>query len=169
MLRRNPLRVRALLSVAAACLTLLFTGCPKPHKVVTKRIPGNSGVSKLRVSVRISPTANNGNPVALDLVMVSDKKLLEDLQKMTAEEWFKSKEQIKLDFPKKGQVEVQNWEWVPGQLVQIPEMTVGPDIKGGLVFANYYKPGAHRAVVNPRKHFTIKLEQEKLEIETQKN
>lgn len=156
-------------AVAAACLPLLFSGCPKPHKVITKRIPGNSGESKLQVSVHISPTANNGNPVALDLVMVSDKKLLEDLQKMTAEEWFKNKDQIKLDFPKKGQVEVKNWEWVPGQLVQIPEMTVPPEVRGGVVFANYFKPGAHRAVVNPRKDFTIKLGQEKLEIEARKN
>jgi hypothetical protein len=153
------------LSLAALCLTLALSGCPK----VPKRIPGTSGNSKLQVRVRISEDANNGNPVALDLVMVSDKKLLEELQKMTAEEWFKSREQIKLDFPKKGQVEVKNWEWVPGQLVEVQEMTVTPEIRGGIVFASYFKPGAHRAVFNPRKHFTIKLGPEKLEIETLKN
>ena len=165
MQRRNSFGSRVFLSAAVASLALALAGCPK----VPKRIPGTSGDSKLRVNFRISENANNGNPVALDLVMVSDKKLLEKLQEMTAEEWFKSKEQIKLDYPKKGQVEVKSWEWVPEQLVPVNEITVPADIRGGIVFANYFKPGAHRAVVNPRKHFTIKLGQEKLEIETQKN
>jgi hypothetical protein len=166
MQRRKPLQVRAFLSVAAAaCLALVCGGCPK----IPKRIPGTSGDSKLRVSVHISEKANNGNPVALDLVMVADKKLLEKLREMTAEEWFKSREQIKLDFPKKGQVEVKSWEWVPDQRVSVNEIIVPAEIRGGIVFANYFKPGAHRAVFNPRKHFTIKLGQEKLEIETLKN
>ena len=165
MQRRNSFGSRVFLSAAVASLALALAGCPK----VPKRIPGTSGDSKLRVNFRISENANNGNPVALDLVMVSDKKLLEKLQEMTAEEWFKSKEQIKLDYPKKGQVEVKSWEWVPEQLVPVNEITVPADIRGGIVFANYFKPGAHRAVVNPRKHFTIKLGQEKLEIETQNN
>ena len=165
MQRRNSFGSRVLLSAAVASLALALAGCPK----VPKRIPGTSGDSKLRVNFRISENANNGNPVALDLVMVSDKKLLEKLQEMTAEEWFKSKEQIKLDYPKKGQVEVKSWEWVPEQLVPVNEIIVPADIRGGVIFANYFKPGAHRAVVNPRKHFTIKLGQEKLEIETQNN
>ena len=165
MQRRHSFGSRVLLSAAVASLALALAGCPK----VPKRIPGTSGDSKLRVNFRISENANNGNPVALDLVMVADKKLFEKLQEMTAEEWFKSKEQIKLDYPKKGQVEVKSWEWVPEQLVPVNEIVVPADIRGGIVFANYFKPGAHRAVVNPRKHFTIKLGQEKLEIETQNN
>ena len=166
MQRRKPSQVRAVLSVAAAaCLALVFGGCPK----IPKKIPGTSGDSKLLISVHISEKANNGNPVALDLVMVSDKKLFEKLREMTAEEWFKSREQIKLDFPKKGQVEVKSWEWVPDQRVSVNEIVVPAEIRGGIVFANYFKPGAHRAVFNPRKPFTIKLGQEKLEIETPKD
>ncbi len=166
MQRRKPLQVRAVLSVAAAaCLALVFGGCPK----IPKKIPGTSGDSKLLVGVHISEKANNGNPVALDLVMVSDKKLFEKLREMTAEEWFKSREQVKLDFPKKGQVEVKSWEWVPDQRVSVNEIIVPAEIRGGIVFANYFKPGAHRAVFNPRKPFTIKLGQEKLEIETPKD
>lgn len=165
MQRRNSLRGRVFLSVSVASLAVALAGCPK----VPKRIPGTSGDSKIRVSVHISEKANDGNPVALDLVMVSDKKLLEKLQEMTAEEWFKSRDQIKLDYPKKGQVEVKSWEWVPDQLVPVNEIIVPAEIRGGIVFANYFKPGAHRAVFNPRKHFRIKLGQEKLEIETLKN
>jgi len=163
---RKPSRFRAFLSVAAvACLTLALAGCPK----IPKRIPGTSGDKKIRVAVHVSEKANDGNPVALDLVMVSDKKLFEKLREMTAEEWFKNREQIKLDYPKKGQVEVRSWEWVPEQLIPVNEITVPAEIRGGVVFANYFKPGAHRAVVDPRKPFTIKLGPEKLEIETGKN
>jgi hypothetical protein len=69
-----------------------------------------------------------------------------------------------LDFPKEGQVEVSKWEWVPGQIVQVEKLLVRPEIKGGVIFANYFKPGAHRAVIDPRKDILIKLEDEKIEV-----
>jgi hypothetical protein len=154
--------------MVALALSIVLSGCPKAPKVITKRIPGASGESKLQVRVHISSHANNGNPVALDLVLVSDKKLLQELQKMTASEWFEKREQIMLDFPKEGDVEVSKWEWVPGQVVQVDKLRVRPEIKGGVIFANYFKPGAHRAVINPRKDILIKLQDDKIEVETEK-
>ena len=54
-------------------------------------------VSKLDVKVHVSPKANNNNPVAVDLVLVSDKKLLQELMKMSAHDWFEKRHQIELD------------------------------------------------------------------------
>src|ERR1700749_1586282 len=74
---------KALLSACVLLIPLLFAGCPKGPKVVTKRLPGGPKDSSLDLRVRVSPRANGENPVALDVLLVSDKELLKELQKIT--------------------------------------------------------------------------------------
>ncbi len=160
---------RALLSACALLLPLLLSGCPKGPKVVTKRLPGTAKESKVDVRVSIAPDANGGNPVALDILLVSDKELLKELQKMSASDWFARREQIILDHPKEEELVVLKREWVPGQVVEPAHLTVRPEIKAGLVFANYFSPGEHRAVLDPRaKDIQINLEGNKLEVVARK-
>src|SRR5215208_7296514 len=90
---------------------LLLTACPKVQ--VPKKIPGTSGESKLDLKVHVSPQANNNNPVAVDLVLVSDKKLLQELMKMSASERFEKRHQVELDYPKETGLGAGQWEWVP--------------------------------------------------------
>src|ERR1041384_1236930 len=70
------------------------------------------GQSKLKLTVRVVPRANENNPVAVDLILVSDKKLLEQLMTMSAKEWFEQKRQIQLDYPKETDLTAGSWEWV---------------------------------------------------------
>ncbi len=114
-----------------------------------------SGQSKLRITVQISPNANKNNPIAVDLVLVSDKKLLKELMKMPAKEWFQQKHQIQLDYPKA--TDLSSWEWIPGQAVKLDRVPVGRAIIGGVVFANYFSEGAHRAAINPGKDILLTL------------
>ncbi|MDT7687893.1 MAG: type secretion system protein [Acidobacteriota bacterium] len=155
--------MRALAAVCVAALAVVFTGCPKAPKVVTKRLPGGPKESKIEVSVQVSPHANGGNPVALDLLLVSDKELLKQLQGMTAGEWFEKRAQIILDHPQVGALVVSSWEWVPGQVIQLNEVKVAPEVRAAVIFANYFNPGEHRAVLDPRKDVRIKLGEDKLE------
>jgi type VI secretion system protein len=160
---------KALLSACALLLPLLLAGCPKGPKVVTKRLPGTAKESKLDVRVSVAPDANGGNPVALDILLVSDKELLKELQKMSASDWFAKREQIILDHPKEEELVVLKREWVPGQVVEPARLTVKPEIRAGLVFANYFSPGEHRAVLDPRaKDIQINLEGNKLEVVARK-
>ena len=149
-----------LLSASAVALVLLFTACPKVK--IPKKIPGTSGESKLDVKVSVSPAANNNNPVAVDLVLVSDKKLLQELMKMSASEWFEKRHQFALDYPKESGLSAGRWEWVPGQQVQLDRVTVKLETVGGVVFANYFNAGTHRALIDPRKSFRITLGEEDL-------
>jgi predicted component of type VI protein secretion system len=162
----EPLRGRASLSACAALALAcaLLTGCPKAPKVVTKRLPGTVKERTLKVSVNIAQEANGGNPVALDLVLVSDKDLLKELQKMTAGQWFERREQIVLDHPKRGELVVVSREWAPGQVVAPDSLKVAPEVRAAVVFANYFNPGEHRAVLDPRRDFLIKLGEEKIEV-----
>lgn len=118
--------------------------------------------------MQISPLANQNNPVAIDLVLVSDKKLLKELKKLSAKEWFERRNQYQLDYPKEIELSTHRWEWVPGQAVKIDPVTVKIEINGGIIFANYFTPGAHRAVIDPRKNILIKLGEEDFTVEVLK-
>lgn len=151
-----------LLSVSGLILVLLCSACPKVPKVVRSRVPGASGESKLEIKVHISPTANNNNPVAVDLVLVKDKKLLKELMKMSASDWFEKRNQVELDYPKETELDAGRWEWVPGQQIKVDRLPVNLDIAGGVVFARYFSAGTHRAPFDPRKGILITLADENL-------
>jgi type VI secretion system protein len=155
MLSVHSFKRKLFLSASAVAVMLLFTACPKVK--IPKKIPGTSGDSKLDVKVHVSPAANNNNPVAVDLVLVSDKKLLQELMKMSAGEWFEKRHQVALDYPKETGLGAGRWEWVPGQQVKVDRVTVKYGVVGGVVFANYFNAGTHRAPIDPRKGVLITL------------
>lgn len=158
---------RSLLLAAGVFAGLLFlTACPKVK--VPKKIPGTSGESKLDVKVHVSPKANNNNPVAVDLVLVSDKKLLQELMKMSASEWFEKRHQVQLDYPKESGLTAGRWEWVPGQQVKLDRVTVKFEVVGGVIFANYFNAGAHRAPIDPRKGILVTLGEDSLCVQSLK-
>jgi type VI secretion system protein len=124
---------------------------------VTSVVPEASGQSKLVMKVKIASDANDGNPVVFDLVLVTDKTLLEELKKISASEWFENRSQYRLDYPEETGLSAGSWEWVPGQVVVIEPITVLRGIVGGVIFANYSTPGKHRAVIDPRKSLAVTL------------
>ncbi len=153
-------RLRTLLYACALAAPLALSGCPKKP-----RVPGLSKEPKVDVRFNVSPLANGGSPVAVDILLVSDKELLKELKKMTATDWFARREQIILDHPKEQDLLVLSREWVPGQVVEPARFTVGRDVRAGVVFANYFGPGEHRAVLDPRaRDVRITLGEEKLEV-----
>jgi type VI secretion system protein len=157
-------RWRALAAAAVVVAAAVFAGCPKGPKVITKRLPGGPKDSRIEVSVRVAPNANGGNPVALDLLLVSDKELLKELQKMSAADWFEKRAQFILDHPKESELWVGRWEWVPGQVVQLKDVTVASEVKAAVVYANYFSPGEHRAVLDPRRDVKLTLGESKIEV-----
>jgi type VI secretion system protein len=109
----------------------------------------------LPFNVTIAPDANENSAVAVDLVVVYDSKLVEQLLKKKAADWFKEKEQFLKDHP--NQVDIHPWEWVPSQ--GVGELTV-PYRAGArkvLLFADYSTDGDHRWVVDPQQRFNLLL------------
>jgi type VI secretion system protein len=170
MRKRNSSWRTLLFFLGGSALLVLLTACPKVKvpKAVRSTIPGASGESKLRVKVHVVPTANKNNPVAVDLVLVSDKKLLKELTKMSARDWFENRHQVQLDYPKETDLTAGTWEWVPGQAVEVELLPVKLEIVGGVVFANYFNEGPHRAVINPRKDILITLGEDDLCVQSAK-
>ena len=131
---------------------------------------------KVRVQMEVARTLNQNSPVAVDVVLIYDDKLLKDLQKLTAKEWFGKREQMTLDNPKGIQFGVWGWEVTPGQTVSsktlyVPVKTLflypKARVLGGMVFADYASPGPHRASIAPGQDILIRLSEKDFAVELQ--
>lgn len=155
-------------ALSAVAFAVLFTGCPKGPKVITKTLPIGRKEKKIEVTMLGDENANHGAPVRLDILLVSDKELLKKLQEMSAFDWFKKRSQIIRSQSKKGALWVSRWELVPGQVIRLNDVSVPPEVEKAIIFANYPKndddPDDYRAVLDPRKDVRIMLGVSKFEV-----
>lgn len=147
---------RAPISLVLAMVVLLGAGgCNLVRKAGNYKIPGLFG-GNLVLRVAVAEDLNRDSPVAVDLVVVYDEKTLQTLGEMSAAAWFAGKEQFLKD-PSKDKVQIYHWEWVPGQAVPEKVLPYRRGAAGGLVFADYFAPGEHRATFDPFKPFLLRL------------
>jgi type VI secretion system protein len=118
---------------------------------------------QLPMHVIVAPDANEDSPVAVDVVVVYDRKMLDELLKLSAAQWFAAKAQFVADHDRR--IAVQGWEWVPGQKVQPISIEYRPGAKEVVVFADYHTDGAHRVVVQPQQPFRLLLAERDLVLE----
>lgn len=109
------------------------------------------------VQVAAEPAINQDSPVPVELVVVFDKDLLAQLAGMTAHEWFQKRDQVHKDHPGEDDLITKSWEVVPGQTLSEESLSFGSGARGGLVFADYFSDGAHRARVDPHQNLKIRL------------
>jgi type VI secretion system protein len=107
---------------------------------------------------------NANSPIAFDLVEANDKDLAKELSKMTAADWFQKRDQIKRDFPKQKSLSVQEWEWVPGQVVPNIKFSRAHTPRLLIAFANYNTPGPHRAKLDPKSPVLIQLQRDDFQL-----
>jgi type VI secretion system protein len=146
--------IRLALSVAAVAV-LSFCG-------VTGKVRSAFG-GHVPIEVTIDPRANEDSPVAVDLVVVYDAKLVDSLLKMPASEWFSKKRQYLADHG--SDVEVQGWEWVPGQTIDPFKVTYRSGADHLVLFADYHTEGDHRAAVRPPRPFRLRLGERDFSVE----
>ncbi len=113
---------------------------------------------RFTVEVRIAEGMNQDSPVAVEVLLVYNKKLLGKLAALTAKEWFDQREQYRRDYREGKDFDAWHWEWVPGQRVPDQQLGFGAGVRGGLIFANYGTPGnPHRAAVDPHQNLLLEL------------
>jgi hypothetical protein len=146
--------------IAAVLLcAVLLTGCGV-GKIVTRTKQSFGG--DLHIAVTVHPKLNLDSPVAVELVLFEDRKLLPEVEDLDAQDWFRFRDQFFRDH-KKG-VYSYLWEWVPGQQVEPFVVKIQSGTKVGFIFANYISPGSHREQIDPREHFTLRLGEKKFEV-----
>ena len=110
----------------------LLSSAPKP---VTPGWPA--------LTVAATPDANANSAVAVDLVLVTDKAMLENLAALPASRYFATRPELLRTFP--NGFKVLALEITPGQQVTFARAALnGAPVWAALVFANYASPGEHR-------------------------
>jgi type VI secretion system protein len=121
---------------------------------------------ELPVQVTVDDDANDNSAIAVDMVVVYDNKLLDDLLKMPATDWFTKRDQLKKDYG--DSLDITKWEWVPGQIVPSFSIPYHTGARKVLLFADYRTQGEHRAAVDPQQPFRLVLGENDLAMETPK-
>lgn len=165
----RPQAVRWSVHLAASLLLLIpLASCSKLARVPAEiRATRTMFGGDLPFEVRIDHNANQNTPIAVDLVVVYDAKLLDKLEAMNAETWFQKRTQFLAD--NADMVTSWSWEWVPGQ--EIPQQSV-PYRAGAQQFVVYadYTPvpdvtSDYRATVGPQYPFRLILQETTFSIE----
>jgi type VI secretion system protein len=154
-LRRDRLRA---LPAAVAILIAVSAACSTGAKVRSMF----GGLLPMQVSV--APALNENAPVAVDLVVVYDAKVLDALLKLPAAEWFTKKQQLVKDYPNGLDVQ-KSWEWTPGQEIPKQTITYHAGAKKVVLFADYQTDGEHRVTVDPQQPFRLVLGEGDLTVE----
>lgn len=122
-------------ALAAACLLAgcgMFGGGPKAVKPDWDRLRFVTAVD-----------ANNNSPLAIDVVLITDRALVDGVSALTAAQYFAARDDMRRSQP--DALVVQSLELAPGQLFEVdPKPFRAKKGWAALVFANYATPGAHR-------------------------
>lgn len=110
---------------------------------------------ELPFTVTVAPDANENSAVAVDLLVVYDTKVLDQLMKLRASEWFARKQQFLNDYS--NEVTVRGWEWVPSQVVDEQSVPYRSGARKVVLFADYHTEGDHRASIDPQQSFHLVL------------
>jgi len=143
--------------VAGVALAVLFSSCSAAGKV------RSAFGGQLPLTVKVVPGANDDSAIAIDFVVVYDQKLLDEIVKIPAAEWFSKKNRILADHPQ--ELAVESREWVPGQPVAPLSIPYKIGAKKVVLFADYHSAGEHRAVIPPQQPSAVTLGDTDLTVE----
>ncbi|HYG86118.1 MAG TPA: hypothetical protein VD978_07650 [Azospirillum sp.] len=136
-----PLNATRRSAAAVLALALAAAGCAEKPTAMLES-----------VSFTVAPAANDSTPIAIDVVAIRDKALVEKLAALTAAEWFAKREQTMRDNPTT--LGLASWELVPGQTMKT-DLPWQEPAWAILVYANYANPGPHRLRVPATRTLTL--------------
>ncbi len=121
---------------------------------------GPSGPTRLVMKFDVSRKANDDNPVRVEVVVAYDAELVDELDRLTANEWFEGREQRMRSNP--GGVRFGSWRWelTPGLEVPNIELPLRGVPSQGLIYAGYYSRGKHSARFDPARAQTVYFRQD---------
>ncbi len=128
--------------------------------VVVTSACGPTGPTRLKMKFDVSRKANDDHPVQVDVVVAYQPELVEELDRLTAAEWFAQRDQRMRNNP--GETTFNSWRWelTPGIEVPNVELPLRGVPAQGLLFADYLSRGKHSARFDPRLAQTVQFRQD---------
>lgn len=159
---RSALR-RRLRGLAIVPWALLVAGCGfvgRPDFLD----PDRTTVRWTHVTLAAAADANRNSPVAVDLVLVTDRAVLDAILALSSAQWFAIRGDLAKTHPQA--FARHSWELVPGQRLTVDGEVFGhPRVIGALAFADYPTPGAHRVRIDTfRGRLAVRLDAEDLDV-----
>ena len=108
-----------------------------------------TGPSRLNMEFKIARRANHDYPVKLDVLVVYEPELMDDLEKLSAGEWFRQREGHMRNNPGMTSFGAWSYEWAPGQVVEPLVLRLPGRPAQGLIFADFLSRGKHAARFDP--------------------
>ncbi|RSZ60509.1 hypothetical protein HF313_19505 [Massilia atriviolacea] len=95
------------------------------------------------LAIAAADDANTNSALAVDVVLVKDKAVLDSLAAMSAAKYFAARTELQRTFPEA--FTVLAVEITPGQVIQLDERRFARErVWAALAYANYANPGEHR-------------------------
>lgn len=145
--------------VIGLLMIVALAGCAAPSSlnllgIAWDRLTGPQPLK--RISIIADEQANNASPVAVDIVIVRERKVFDILSNLRAGEWFNAKSDLLRQYQQR--LVVYSWEIVPGQKIERPEpLNNQREIVGTLIFADYAGDKAYRSDISGTKTVRVQL------------
>lgn len=138
---------------------------------ISRLLAGRSNVTIEKVMLSIDKNMNQSSAVKLHLVIVYDKSLVNILEKLNSNEYFKQIDQLIKDHPDK--MKIFSWQLVAKQRIG-PWITLEYPIgymtpEAGFIFANYSTNGDHRSKLPVGRNIIITLEKNDFKVTVDKS
>lgn len=121
---------------------------------------GPSGPTRLVMKFEVSRKANDDNPLKVDVVVAYDAELVDELDRLTANEWFDQREQRMRSNPGGTAFSAWRWELTPGLEVPNVELPLRGIPAQGILYAGYYSRGKHSARFDPARAQLVSFRQD---------
>lgn len=118
---------------------------------------GPAGPTRLKMKFDVSRKANADHPVQVDVVVAYDPELVEELDRLTASEWFAQRDGRIRNNPGGQQFSTWRWELTPGLEIGDVDLPLKGFEAQGVLFADYLSRGKHSARFDPRLAQTVQF------------
>ncbi len=142
---KTPYRI---LRALPALLCALAIGC------------GPSGPTRLVMKFDVSRKANDDHPLQVEVVVAYDAELVDELDRLTANEWFEQREQRIRSNPDGAAFTYKRYELTPGLEVDDVELPLRGVPAQGILYAGYYSRGKHSARFDPARAQSVQFRQD---------
>lgn len=138
---------------------ILFTGCGPVKNYIFE----DTDIEFIdELSIVGTKNMNNNKPMRVDFVVVKHPVVAQQIGRLSANQYMRSRSQLKQDYPK--HIKFNSYELVPGQSIVLPLKYSKKEVVSAFIFADFDNENVNRWSVFAADYVTVKLFENTLQI-----